>query len=132
MLWSNADGDVGAPGWTNGTAADPTTTTGCSDPFVDPNSRAGVPAAHWPRCPSNLFQYHHQPFDYFTAFSTATPAGQANRTAHLKDEVEFEQLAASSTVACNLKPVSFISRSARRTNIRVTPASPTAATISST
>jgi acid phosphatase len=106
--WSNADGDVGGPGWTNGTAADPSTTTGCTDPYVDPNSRAGVPAAHWPRCPDNLFQYHHQPFNYFTAFSTATPAGQANRTAHLKDEVEFEQLAGSSTATCNLKPVSFI------------------------
>ena len=27
--------------------------TGCSDPNVDPNSRTGVPAAHWPRCPDN-------------------------------------------------------------------------------
>jgi phospholipase C len=67
-----------------------------------------VPAAHWPRCPSNLFQYHHQPFDYYSAFSTATSAGMANRTAHLKDEVEFSQLASSSTATCNLKPVSFI------------------------
>jgi acid phosphatase len=31
------------------------------------------------------FQYHHQPFDYFTAFDPATPQGQANRAAHLLD-----------------------------------------------
>jgi phospholipase C len=105
--WSNANGDVGAPGWTNGSAAS-ATPTGCSDPYVDPNSRAGVPAARWPRCPSNLFQYHHQPFNYFAAFSTATPAGVANRTAHLKDEVDFTQLASASTADCQLKPVSFV------------------------
>jgi phospholipase C len=105
--WSNADGDVGAPGWTNGSAPS-ATPTGCSDPYVDPNSRAGVPAAAWPRCPDNLFQYHHQPFNYYAAFSTATPAGQANRAAHLKDEVEFMQAAASSSAQCNLKPVSFV------------------------
>jgi phospholipase C len=31
------------------------------------------------------FQYHHQPFNYFAAFDPATPEGQANRAAHLKD-----------------------------------------------
>jgi acid phosphatase len=31
------------------------------------------------------FQYHHQPFDYFSAFDPATPQGQANRAAHLLD-----------------------------------------------
>ena len=31
------------------------------------------------------FQYHHQPFNYFTAFDPATPEGKANRTAHLLD-----------------------------------------------
>ncbi|HEY0183788.1 MAG TPA: acid phosphatase, partial [Rhodopila sp.] len=31
------------------------------------------------------FQYHHQPFDYFTAFDPATPEGKANRAAHLLD-----------------------------------------------
>ena len=100
--WSNADGDVGAPGWTNGTSADPSTPTGCSDPNVDPV------VAHWPECPDNLFQYHHQPFNYFAAFSTATPEGQANRAAHLKDEQEFMDLAKGSTSHCDLKPVSFV------------------------
>jgi phospholipase C len=107
--WSNANGDVGAPGWTNGLARDPSTTTGCSDPNVDPSSRAGVPVAAWPRCPNNLFQYHHQPFNYYTAFSTATPEGLANRAAHLRDEQEFIQLAQSSTQGdCNLRAVSFV------------------------
>ncbi|MEO8572220.1 MAG: alkaline phosphatase family protein, partial [Chloroflexota bacterium] len=106
--WSNANGDVGAPGWTNGSAPG-ATTTGCLDPNVDPNNRAGVPASMWPRCPNNLFQYHHQPFNYYAAFSTATPAGLANRAAHLKDEAEFSHLADASTKkVCDLKPVSFV------------------------
>jgi phospholipase C len=100
--WSNANGDVGKPGYTNGTAP-AATPTGCSDPYVDP----GV--GHWPRCPNNLFQYHHQPFNYYASFSTETPEGQANRAAHLKDEAEFMQVAQSSDKhTCNLKPVSFV------------------------
>ncbi len=31
------------------------------------------------------FQYHHQPFNYFTAFDPATEEGKANRAAHLLD-----------------------------------------------
>ncbi len=99
--WSNANGDVGAPGWTNGTAP-AATPTGCSDPYVDP----GV--GHWPRCPNNLFQYHHQPFNYFAAFSTETKKGLKNRKKHLRDEVEFQNLAAASTHKCKLRKVSFV------------------------
>jgi phospholipase C len=99
--WSNADGDVGAPGYTNGSSPS-ATPTGCSDPYVDP----GV--ASWPRCPNNLFQYHHQPFNYYAAFSTATPAGLANRAAHLLDEQSFIGAAQGSTSKCDLKPVSFV------------------------
>jgi acid phosphatase len=99
--WSNANGNVGDPGWTNGSAPS-ATPTGCSDPYVDP----GV--ANWPRCPDNLFQYHHQPFNYYAAFSTGTPEGLANRAAHLRDEQEFIQLAQGSTSHCDLKPVSYI------------------------
>jgi acid phosphatase len=99
--WSNANGDVGAPGWTNGTAPAPTP-TGCSDLNVDPT------VAAWPECPDNLFQYHHQPFNYYTNFSTLTASGLANRAAHLRDEQEFLQAANSSTSHCDLKPVSFI------------------------
>jgi acid phosphatase len=88
--WSNADGDVGAPGWTNGTG--PT----CSDPdsFANPA---------FPYCPSKVFQFHHQPLNYYASFAPGT----AGRT-HLRDEQEFIQLAQSSTKDCNLPAVSFI------------------------
>jgi acid phosphatase len=90
--WSNANGDVGGPGWTNGstprTCADPQTATG----------------AVWPHCPNALFQYHHQPFNYFEAYAPGTDA----RRQHLRDEVEFEALAAASRRRCRLKPVSFV------------------------
>jgi acid phosphatase len=89
--WSNADGDVGAPGWTNGTGPI------CSDP----NARTG---ATFPNCPDKLFQFHHQPFNYFRAYAPGTAA----RTQHLRDEVEFENLAADSRRSCELKPVSLI------------------------
>src|SRR5215470_1407076 len=96
--WSNADGDVGGPGWTNGTAAAAT----CSDP-------ATLTGAAFPNCPNALFQFHHHPFNYFAAFNPGTPAGLANRQSHLRDETEFMQLAQSSTQkTCNLKPVSFV------------------------
>src|SRR2546423_1368674 len=88
--WSNADGDVGAPGWTNGTG--PT----CSDPESSPN-----PA--FPYCPNKVFQFHHQPLNYYASFAPGTPG----RT-HLRDEQKFLQLAASSTNTCNLDSVSFI------------------------
>ncbi|HEV8402002.1 MAG TPA: alkaline phosphatase family protein [Candidatus Limnocylindrales bacterium] len=99
--WDNANGNTSGPGYTNGSSAS-NTPTGCSDPNVDP----GV--SHWPECPDNLFQYHHQPFNYFANFSTATTAGQANRDAHLLDEVVFEQAVGSSSGTCDLKPVSFV------------------------
>jgi phospholipase C len=90
--WSNANGDVGGPGWTNGTTpgtcADPETATG----------------AVWPNCPNKLFQYHHQPFNYFKAYAPGTQA----RRDHLRDEAEFEALADASRGDCRLKPVSFI------------------------
>jgi acid phosphatase len=90
--WSNADGDVGAPGWTNGTG--PT----CADPDA-------FATAVFPNCPDKLFQFHHQSFNYYAAYAPGTPA----RAAHLRDEEEFRQLARSSTgSSCNLKPVSFI------------------------
>jgi acid phosphatase len=94
--WSNANGDVNAPGWTNGNG--PT----CSDPYADPL------VSSYPRCPNNVFQYHHQPFNYYAAFNPSTASGLANRTAHLKDEQEFIQLANGSGKDCGLKAVSFI------------------------
>ncbi|HKE81973.1 MAG TPA: acid phosphatase [Solirubrobacteraceae bacterium] len=89
--WSNADGDVNAPGWTNGSG--PT----CSDP----NAVAG---ATFPNCPDKLFQFHHQPFNYFASFAPGT----AMRRDHLRDEAEFESLATGSKKRCELKPVSLI------------------------
>ncbi len=89
--WSNADGDVGGPGWTNGTGP------ACSDPNA-------LSTAVFPNCPDKLFQFHHQAFNYYAAFAPGT----ATRAAHLRDELEFLQLARSSTKACNLKPVSFV------------------------
>jgi acid phosphatase len=89
--WSNANGDIGAPGWTNGTG------TTCADPNT-------LPTAVFPNCPDKLFQFHHQPFNYYASFAPGTAA----RAAHLRDEQEFLQLAGSSSSTCNLKPVSFI------------------------
>jgi acid phosphatase len=89
--WSNANGDVNAPGWTNGTGP------ACSDP----NAIAG---STFPNCPDKLFQFHHQPLNYFASFAPGT----AMRRDHLRDEAEFESLAAGSKKRCQLKPVSLI------------------------
>jgi phospholipase C len=90
--WSNANGDIGGPGWTNGLG--PT----CYDP-------ATLSTAVFPNCPDKTFQFHHQPFNYYSKYAPGTAA----RANHLRDEQEFMQLAQSSTdKACNLKPVSFV------------------------
>jgi acid phosphatase len=94
--WSNAAGEVGKPGWTNGNG--PT----CSDPYSSPN-----PA--YPYCPNKVFQFHHQPFNYYAAYAPATlttPAAPGR--AHLQDEVAFTQLANASDETCKLKSVSFV------------------------
>ncbi len=89
--WSNANGTVGAPGWTNGTSG------ACTDPNADPK-------ATYPNCPDKTFQYHHQPLNYFASFAPGTPA----RAKHLRDEAEFLGKAQRSTKSCRLKPVSFV------------------------
>lgn len=89
--WSNADGDIGAPGWTNGDGS------ACSDP----NTIAGATA---PNCPDKLFQFHHQAFNYYANYAPGKPA----RKAHLRDEAEFLQLAQASAKECKLKAVSFV------------------------
>ena len=102
--WANANGDVSDPGYTNGTVANPANpTNGCYDPNVDTGVRSGVPVAHWPRCPDALFQYHHQPFNYFANFAPGTPG-----RAHLQDEADFAGLVDGSGQTCNLDDVSFI------------------------
>jgi len=85
--WSNANGDVGASGWTNGTGLV------CSDP-------QHLPTALFPNCPDMDFQFHHQAFNYFANYAPGTQA----RKDHLKDESEFIQAAHNGT----LKAVSFI------------------------
>ena len=89
--WSNADGDVGAPGWTNGSGPK------CSDPYV-------LTTATYPNCPDGDFQFHHQPLNYFSTYAPGTQA----RKDHLKDEVEFVNLANASKTTCKLKAVSFV------------------------
>jgi phospholipase C len=88
--WSNADGDVGAPGWTNGTSGT------CADPNSFPNPS-------YPNCPNQTFQFHHQPFNYYASYGPGTPG-----RAHLQDEQRFIDLANSSTQDCNLNAVSFV------------------------
>jgi phospholipase C len=50
--------------------------------------------------PDALFQFHHQPFAYFTKYADGT----ALKAAHLKDETDFMAAAAAGT----LPPVSFV------------------------
>src|SRR5919204_610826 len=88
--WSNADGDVGAPGWTNGT------TGTCTDPNSFPNPT-------YPHCPNKVFQFHHQPFNYFANFAPGTPG-----RAHLQDEAAFTDLVSASGSECKLNSVSFV------------------------
>jgi len=89
--WSNASGDVNGSGWTNGAGP------ACSDPNALTN-------ATYPNCPDKLFQFHHQSFNFYAAYAPGTAA----RSAHLRDEEEFLQLARASNEVCQLKPVSFI------------------------
>jgi acid phosphatase len=86
--WDNASGNVGGAGWTNGT-----TPGTCTDP-------QHIATSVYPYCPDKLFQFHHQPFNYFAAYAPGTAA----RAAHLRDEVEFIAAAKAGT----LKPVSFV------------------------
>jgi phospholipase C len=89
--WSNADGAVGAPGWTNGT-----TPGTCADPtsFANPT---------YPNCPSKVFQFHHQPFNYYANYAPGTPGRD-----HLQDEQAFLDTAGASNQDCKLNSVSFI------------------------
>lgn len=93
--WSNANGNMGAPGWSNGRGP------ACSDPRT-------IQGATFPNCPDTWFQFHHQPFNYFASFSTQSKAGLKNRKAHLRDEIEFIDLAQTSKSECKLKQVSFV------------------------
>jgi acid phosphatase len=98
--WSNANGDVGGPGWTNGSAPLP---ANADSPKPCPDSGSYANAV-WPYCPDKLFQFHHQPLNYYAAYAPGTQARQN----HLRDEQEFLRRANASTHSCQLKPVSFV------------------------
>ena len=53
----------------------------------------------FPFCPDALFQFHHQPFNYYANYAAGTPG-----RSHLKDEAEFM----TSVAAGQLPAVSFI------------------------
>ncbi|HEY4410976.1 MAG TPA: alkaline phosphatase family protein, partial [Acidimicrobiia bacterium] len=82
------------PGWTNGAGP------GCSQPtFTN---------ATYPYCPDLLFQFHHQPFNYYDRYASKPDAQgketNQERITHLKDEADF--LAAAK--AGSLPAVSFV------------------------
>jgi phospholipase C len=97
--WDNAAGVTIGAGWTNGT-----TPGVCGDPNHNP-------ADVYPYCADMLFQYHHQPFNYFANYAEGAPG-----RSHLQDENDFLQQAAGGTLRSRSS-----SRSARRTSIRATP-----------
>jgi acid phosphatase len=97
--WDNAAGITAGIGWSNGDGG-PTHDV-CGDPNVLPSANTNHT---FPYCPDGLFQFHHQPFNYFANYAPGMP-GRAN----LQDELDFEQLAQSSdNKACKLEPVSFV------------------------
>ncbi|HKN40587.1 MAG TPA: alkaline phosphatase family protein, partial [Acidimicrobiia bacterium] len=94
--WDNAAGITTGPGWTNGTGPN------CSQPTF------ANPPAQFPYCPDLLFQFHHQPFNYYATYQSKLDAQghetNQERIAHLKDEADF--LAAAK--AGSLPAVSFV------------------------
>jgi phospholipase C len=91
--WANASGLTSDPGYTNGPGPN------CSDGSKDPSAKFV-----YPNCPNNIFQYHHQPFNYYANYAPGT-SGRA----HLQDEADFLKLLSDSRKPkkCALKPVSF-------------------------
>src|SRR2546421_4551793 len=85
--WDNGAGNVTGAGWTNGI-----TPGMCTDPSHNP-------ADVYPYCGDKLFQYHHQPFNYFANYAQ----GGSGRS-HLQDEKDFIEQAGSG----NLPSVSFV------------------------
>jgi phospholipase C len=84
--WDNAAGNTNGTGWTNGNGP------ACGDPDA-------LATAVYPNCPDELFQFHHQAFNYFAGYGPDEPG-----RAHLKDEVEFIDTAEHGT----LPAVSFV------------------------
>jgi hypothetical protein len=76
---------------TNPANSSETNSNGCPDP----NSKWNAP---YPFCADNLFQFHHQPFNYYTNYARTGPNGDgpqpSARIDHLRDEQEFVDLGA--------------------------------------
>ena len=127
--WSNADGDVGAPGWTNGTSAAATPTGAWI-----PTSIRAIAAASRPR-PGRAART--------TCSSTTTSRSTTTRTSRPPRRPAWPIVPRISRTRSNSRTWSArlrrratssrsasSSRSVRRTSTRATPASPTAATTS--
>ena len=110
--WSNAAGDVGAPGWTNGT-----TPGTCTDPDT-------VAGAVYPNCADKLFQFHHQPFAYFADYAPGTSARPRTCATSRSSSPQLRAVTSNRSASS--------SRSAPRTSTPATPASTPAAATSST
>jgi acid phosphatase len=91
--WADAAGMTNDPGYTNGPGPN------CSNPNHDPAAKF-----KYPECPDAVFQYHHQPFNYFANYAPGAPG-----RAHLLDEADFLGAlnASRKPKKCGLKPVSF-------------------------
>jgi phospholipase C len=92
--WDNAAGYTDGPGWTNG-----------GGPACGKAALANSP---FPYCPDPLFQFHHQPFNYYDKYK-ATPDGAGHETnprrlEHLRDEQDFLTAAHNGTMPA----VSFV------------------------
>jgi hypothetical protein len=92
--WDNAAGYTDGPGWTNG--GGPT----CG--------KGALANSTFPYCPDPLFQFHHQPFNYYDKYK-ATPDGAGHETnplrlEHLRDEKDFLTAAHNGTMPA----VSFV------------------------
>jgi acid phosphatase len=91
--WANAAGLTNDPGYTNGPG--PT----CSNPNHDPTAKYV-----YPECPDLVFQYHHQPFNYYANYAPGTPG-----RAHLQDEADMLKAldASRRPKKCQLPQVTF-------------------------
>jgi acid phosphatase len=84
--WDNATGNSAGAGFTNGPGPS----------CIDPNA---LPGSTWPVCPDALFQFHHQPFNYYANYEVGAPG-----RSHLKDEADFTAAVAGG----QLPAVSFV------------------------
>ena len=64
------------------TSARPAGRNGSGPACSDPNA---LPPRSYPNCPDKLFQFHHQPLNYYKTFAPGT----SERARHLRDEAEF-------------------------------------------